>query len=270
MDLGFHGEVVDFYHKYRHGYPPATIDAIAEVFQLTGDDIAVDLGCGTGQLTVPLAGRVRAAVGVDPEPDMLRRAREAARDVPNVSWLLGGDTDIATLIALLGENSVAAVTIGQALHWMNHEQLFLAARRLVRSGGGIAVITNGTPLWLQDTAWSRALHAFMEDWLQTTISYACGTDEQSQRTYAAALTEAGYGVTSAAVDYDVRLSIEEIVGGVFSATSPGRLPPPGDREAFTERVRDALAQYRPYIEHVHVAVLAGRRTDRRTNRLTGR
>jgi hypothetical protein len=35
-------------------------------------------------------------VGVDPEPDMLRRARQAAKDlgVPGVSWMLGADTDI--------------------------------------------------------------------------------------------------------------------------------------------------------------------------------
>jgi SAM-dependent methyltransferase len=266
MDLGFHGEVVDFYHKYRHGYPPSAIDAIADAFQLSEEDLVVDLGCGTGQLTVPLAARVRAAIGVDPEPDMLRRAREEAGDVRNVSWLLGADSDIPGLTALLGEHSVAAVTVGQALHWMNHETLFGSARQLVRPGGGVAVVTNGTPLWLQDTGWSRALRTFMEDWLETRLSYACGTDQESQQKYAAALTEAGYAVTSADLDYDVQLSIEEIVGGVFSAVSPGKLPPPGSREAFTGRVRDALASYRPYIEHVHVAILAGCRTGDRAGR----
>lgn len=39
----------------------------------------VDLGCGTGQLALPMAGRVHAVVGVDPEPDILRRAHQAAR-----------------------------------------------------------------------------------------------------------------------------------------------------------------------------------------------
>src|SRR6266581_1586642 len=104
MDLGFSGEVADFYHRYRRGYPPPVIDAVVQAFELTTDDIAVDLGCGTGQLTLPLAGRVRAVAGVDPEPDMLLRARLAAAElnVTNVSWLIGSDTDIPALGRLLG------------------------------------------------------------------------------------------------------------------------------------------------------------------------
>src|ERR1022692_1468045 len=159
MDLGFRGEVADFYHAYRRGYPAAVIDVLADTFGLDTHDAVIDLGCGTGQLTLPVARRVRAAVGVDPEPDMLLRARRAARDqgVANVSWIVGADSDMRSLGALLGPRSVGAVTIGQALHWMNQDDLFPVLRPLAREGGGVAVVTNGTPLWLQDSAWSRAL-----------------------------------------------------------------------------------------------------------------
>ena len=119
----------------------------------------MDLGCGTGQLALPMAARVRAVLGVDPEPDMLMRARRAAGDagVTNVSWMIGADTDMPAVCALLGSGAVGAVTVGQALHWMDHPALFSAARPLLRPGGGIAVVTNGIPLWLQDTDWSRAI-----------------------------------------------------------------------------------------------------------------
>lgn len=70
--------MASYYAKYRRGYPPAAVDAIAEAFTLTVDDLVVDLGCGTGQLTVPLAARVGAVVGMDPEPDMLMLARRTA------------------------------------------------------------------------------------------------------------------------------------------------------------------------------------------------
>ena len=154
---GFGGEVAGFYHKYRHGYPSAVIDAVADAFGLNDQDLVVDLGCGTGQLTLPMAERVCAVVGLDPEPDMLLRARRAARDldVLNVSWMIGADTDIPALGSLLRDRSVGAVTIGQALHWMEHDILFQAVNPLVRAGGGVAVLTNGTPLWLQETEWSR-------------------------------------------------------------------------------------------------------------------
>jgi SAM-dependent methyltransferase len=76
MEPGFGGEVADLYHRYRHGYPAAVIDVLAGAFGLTGQDLVVDVGCGTGRLTLPTARRVRAVVEMDPEPDMLRRAAD--------------------------------------------------------------------------------------------------------------------------------------------------------------------------------------------------
>lgn len=258
-ERGFGGEVAGFYHTYRHGYPPAVIDLLAGAFGLTAADLVVDLGCGTGQLTLPVARRVRAVAGMDPEPDMLRLARQAAREqnVPNVSWILGSDADLLAVGRLCGE--IAAVTVGQALHLMNHEELFGTVLPMVRPGGGVAVVTNGTPQWLQDAAWSRALRGYLEKWLGRTLTYACGTDAESQQRYAEALRSAGYDVASGAVDYNIELDLDQLVGGVYSALSPDLLPPPDQRPAFAEEIRRALAPEERFTEHVHVAILAGRR-----------
>jgi SAM-dependent methyltransferase len=259
MDLGFGGEVADLYHRYRHGYPPAVIDVLVSAFELSAQDLVVDLGCGTGQLALPTAGRVRAVIGVDPEPDMLRRARQAARDagISNVSWMLGADTDLPALADLCGEKPVAAVTIGQALHWMKHEELFRSVVPLVRPGGGVAVVTNGTPLWLQDSTWSRGLREFLERWFGTRPTNPCGTDEQSQRRYGEALARAGFEVSSAAVDYVAELSLDQIVGGVYSALPVYRLPAPDQRPAFAEQVRAAVGAHDRFSEPVRVALLIG-------------
>jgi SAM-dependent methyltransferase len=260
VDLGFHGEMVDFYHRYRRGYPPAAIDALMRAFELTEDDIVVDLGCGTGQLTLPVAGRVRAVVGVDPEPDMLLRARQAAaeRGVVNVSWMVGADTDMPALGRLLGDQAVGAVTIGQALHWMQHEELFRNLIPLPRRGGGVAVVTNGTPLWQQDTPWSRALRGWLEQWLGTKASAPCGTDEESQRRYRDSLAGTGFDVTATSIDYTDELSLDQIVGGIYSALPASRLPAPERRPDLAEQIRQAVQPHAPFTEHVHVAILAGR------------
>jgi SAM-dependent methyltransferase len=257
MNLGFSGEVVAYYHKYRRGYPSAAIDMIAEPFQLTRADLALDLGCGTGQLTVPLAGRVRAALGIDPSPDMLSQARLAYAEVPNTSWLLGADTDLPRLTDLLGAGAVAVLTVGQALHWMNHEDLFRDARRILRPGGGIAIVTNGTPLWQQDTPWSRALRGVMEEWWQTTLTATCVTDEQSQQRYARALAEAGYQVAGNRVEYTATLGIDEVIGGVLSAVQEDRLPSPSRRRILASRIRHALGPHEPCRESVRVTILTG-------------
>lgn len=260
VELGFSGEVADFYHRYRHGYPGAVIDALAGAFGLNGQDVVVDLGCGTGQLALPMARRVRAVVGVDPAPDMLRRARQAARDlaVPNVSWMLGADTDIPALRGLLGDRPAGAVTVGQALHWMSPADLFRSVVPLVRAGGGIAVVTNGTPLWLQDADWSRALRGYLERWLDTRLTFACGTDEESQRRYQEDLDRAGFEVLSTTVDYVADLDLDQLVGGVYSALGATRLPAPDQRPAFAEQVRVTVAPHEHFSEHVHVAVLVGK------------
>jgi trans-aconitate methyltransferase len=257
MDPGFSGEIAAYYHQYRRGYPAAVLDAIAAAFALTGSDVAVDLGCGTGQLTAPLADRVRAVLGIDPSPDMLSQARRAYAGLANASWLLGADTDIPRLTALLGSGSVAALTVGQALHWMSHEDLFRDARSLLRPRGGIAIVTNGTPMWLQRTAWSAALREVMEEWLQVKISYACGTDQESQQRYEQALTRAGYQVARQHVEYTATLTIEEIAGNVFSATSENQLPSPSKRRVLASRIRRALLPHEPCRESVRVAILTG-------------
>jgi hypothetical protein len=92
---------------------------------------------------------------------------------------------------------------------MNRQDVFRAVVPLVRPGGGIAVVTNGTPLWLQDTDWSRALRAVLERWMGTTLTDACGTDEQSQQRYRDDLRAAGFDVLHTAVDYVADLDIDQ-------------------------------------------------------------
>src|SRR4029077_4534794 len=99
-------------------------------------------------------------------------ARRAASEhgATNVSWMTGRDTDMPVLGQHFGHRTVGAVTIGQALHWMNHDELFRIVIPILREGGGVAVVTNGIPLWLQDAAWSKALRAWLENWLGGSLT----------------------------------------------------------------------------------------------------
>jgi SAM-dependent methyltransferase len=259
MALGFGGEVADLYHRYRRGYPADLIGAIVDAFSLGSDDIVVDLGCGTGQLATPMAQHVRAAIGVDPEPDMLARAHSAAQaqDITNVGWMVGKDTDLPLLRSLLGDEAVGAVTIGQALHWMDHEALFDAAGPLLRRGGGVAIVANGIPLWLQDTDWSRTLRAWLEDWLETPLVGRCGTDEATHQRYRESLSRNGFDVAEIMIEYTDDLDFDHLLGGVYSACPVDRLPSPDERPQIASKLRNVLEPQQPFTERVPVKALIG-------------
>ncbi|OEU86640.1 methyltransferase [Streptomyces abyssalis] len=260
MGLGFGGDVATYYARFRRGYPAGVLEDLRETFQLTPDDTVLDLGCGTGQLAVPLASRVRHVVGMDPEPDMLRLAAEtsARHGVTNASWVLGSDTDVPALGALLHGRPLAMTVIGQALHWMRHEVLFAELSGLLRPGGGVAVLANGTPAWLHDTDWSRALRGCLEEYFGTELKASCGTAGEDRERYARALAAAGFGeVRHREVSYAEELTFEELFGGVCSAVPEDMLPAPAERPAFAERIRQALP-HGTFTEQVRVSVLTGR------------
>lgn len=254
MDLGFRGPVAEYYQRYRRGYPLSVIDAVVAAFGLTSADTVVDLGCGTGQLAVPLAGVVGRVLAVDPSADMLAVGRRSSPT--SVDWIVGSDSDLP---AIVGDVRPGAVVVGQALHWMDHPALFRSAASLVRDGGGIAVVTNGEPLWLQDVDWSRALRGFLEGRLGASLTATCGTDEASQRRYADGLSAAGYTVSSTVVEYTAGLAADEIAGGLLSAMTPDQLP---DR-AFTDDVLRVVSPFLPITERVAVRILTGVRAPAR-------
>jgi SAM-dependent methyltransferase len=260
--LGFGGEVAELYARFRRGYPPGVVDVVAGYFGLTRGDVIVDLGCGTGQLALPISERVGAVIGVDPEPDMLAQARRVAeeRDARNLLWIVGSDRDMQALGRVLGQGRLAAVMIGQALHWMQPESLFGVLVGLMRPGGGVAVITNGTPLWLQENRWSMALREFLQTSFGWKLDATCGSDEASQASYHRQLADAGFDVVERQIDYEDELDLDSLVGGLVSAFPVEELPPPERRQEFAARVGRALAPEARFTEYVRVSMLLGRTT----------
>lgn len=261
VDLEFRAEIAELYHRYRHGYSAECVEEIIDRLQVTSDDQAVDLGCGTGQLTMPLAKRTRAVIGVDTESDMLAEARRQAQraGAANIGWMLADERSLELLTNLLGRRSIAVVAVAQALHWMDHQVVFALARPLLKPGGGIAVVTNGIPLWLQDTDWSKAIKMLLEHWLGTSLTAHCGTDPDSQRRYATDLQHAGYTVTSTTNHRVAKLDFEQLAGGVLSALPLSQLPQDQDRHTFERQLRDAVGPQERFQEQVPVTVLIGRR-----------
>ena len=114
---------------------------ILDELNLVGDEFAIDLGCGTGTYTLPLAERVHEVVGIDVQKDLLSRvesdARKAGLGNVRTCW---ADAEVKGCTAL--KNSMAdIVLIANVLFQVENKEAFLEeARRLLSPGGKVALI----------------------------------------------------------------------------------------------------------------------------------
>jgi trans-aconitate methyltransferase len=255
----FAGEVAGNYAKYRRGYRAELLETLASRFALGPGSRVLDLGCGTGQLARPLADRAGSVIGMDPSADMLSLALEGTT-ATNATWLLGTDEQVPGLESLLGKECLDLVTIGQALHWMDAADLFTALVPLLRPRGGIAVIANGVPVWLQETPWARAIVAVSRKWFGELTFPSCGTSDEDRARYRDLLESAGYTVGELCFPYGEAFTTTEVIGSFYSAAPLEKLSA-AQRPEFDRDLRTALEAAQPdgrFVEHVDVRVLLAR------------
>ncbi|QNE37317.1 class I SAM-dependent methyltransferase [Leifsonia shinshuensis] len=251
MRSDFAGTTAQYYAEFRRDLPADQTDRLVAAAGLRATDVAVDLGCGTGQLAAPLAPHCAAVVAIDPEPDMLAGLR--ARHAERVVCVLGDDSDLPVL-AIPFAAPIGLVTIGNALHWMDERATLGAAAALLRPGGAIAVVTQGPPLWLGPAPWQRTVRSALES-LYGPVTGNCRTDRPAldeRRETAASL---GLGAEVLTWQAAHHVTLDWVLGHLGSALGAEQL-------TRMDELRDLLRPLagEDLVEEVTTTVLLARRS----------
>jgi len=124
----------DMYERGRPDYPAAATRRLVERLDLRPGRTVLDLAAGTGKLTRLLLPSGADVVAVEPIPAM---REELERLAPDAIAMSGTAEEIP-----LADESVDAVTVAQAFHWFRADEALREIRRVLRPGGGLALIWN--------------------------------------------------------------------------------------------------------------------------------
>lgn len=138
----------ELYDRARPAYPAAIFDDIVSLGRVPGTGRVLEIGCGTGQATRPLAERGHEVVCVELGAELAAFAQRKLAAFPNVrivnerfeAWEPDGEYD--------------AVVSFTAFHWIDPEVRFAKTARILRSGGALAVVEthtvlNDDPFWIE-------------------------------------------------------------------------------------------------------------------------
>ncbi len=120
------------YAAYRPSYPAALADFLASVAPAKA--LALDCGCGSGQLSVLLAKHFDVVVATDASASQVENAAPHA----NVTYRCAPAEHSG-----LEDNTVDLVVAAQAAHWFDLDAFYSEARRAGRAGAAIALVSYG-------------------------------------------------------------------------------------------------------------------------------
>ncbi|MCP2268330.1 Methyltransferase domain-containing protein [Actinokineospora diospyrosa] len=122
----------EYYTRGRMPYPQAVVEVLAAE---AGYGRVLDVGCGPGSLSLPLARLCEEVVGIDADRGMVDQAALASDGLTNTRWLHLRAEDLPA-----GLGAFRLVTFAQSFHWMDRPRVAQAVHGMLAAGGVCAHI----------------------------------------------------------------------------------------------------------------------------------
>ena len=247
-DNGYFCGKAGYYARYRRGYPDAVFDTIVSRFSLTPGSAVLDLGCGTGNMAIPLAQRGLMVYAVDPDREMREagRCRAEAEHITGISWMAGSDATLTTL----GLPPLRICTMGLSFHWMDRPTILRALDSLIEPGGGVACVSRSDGFFSHlHEGWGQAVKEVLAGMLGDSWDYSGRLEKRlnyEKDRHEEVFLQSPFSSTEV-LEFPVRemFSVDEIVGHQLSTSyiDPVLL---GERNAeFRDRLTRRLLEIEP-------------------------
>lgn len=122
----------EIYAKYRPSYPDELINWL---YERTGAETVADIGAGTGIFTKCLLKKDWEITAVEPNDDMLSELTRALGNDVKIVKASAENTDLQS-------NCFDLITVAQAFHWFDKDKFKTECKRILKSGGFLAVVFN--------------------------------------------------------------------------------------------------------------------------------
>ena len=128
---------VPLYDEARPGYPEELFDEVVSLSGIPAGGRILEVGCGTGQATLPFARRGYEILCVELGENLAAVARDNAAGYPRVEIRTGDFEEIP-----LPEEAFDLLISATAFHWLDPAVAYPKAARSLKSGGAIALFWN--------------------------------------------------------------------------------------------------------------------------------
>jgi SAM-dependent methyltransferase len=143
--------VADDYDRYRLPYPHEVVDAVIALSKLHSGSCALEIGCGSGQLSVPLARLGVNLIAVELGPRLATLARRHLKPFPHAR------VEVSAFERWPAPtHTFDAVVSASAFHWIDPDIRFTKSAALIHPDGCLTIlhvhhVSGGTQGFFADT-----------------------------------------------------------------------------------------------------------------------